>query len=619
MITLAQIREALRAGSESGGRAALFAEGKDPAVWQAIRQESRYARMRKELGDAAEAYRAQPIGDLTYSLYKINDLTGSRKEYEKAYYAHRGRLNTFAGMALLYQKPEDIEALEDAVWAICNEYTWCLPAHLNGKSLLVPELSHAPDAAGGVTTADRDQRRMIDLFAAETGFALAEILYLLGDKMAPLVVFRAKEEVVKRILQPFAAIDTPFVWETITNNWAAVCAGSVGAAAMYLVADDGALMAPLYRLLGVMDLFLEGYTQDGACTEGVGYWEYGFGFYVYFAELLKRRTAGKIDLLQQEKVKRMALFAQKCYVAENSVASFSDTGTVFWHHPGLFRFLHARFHEVEVPDSRYECGLFSDHCFRWCHFIRDLVWYGKAEPTPRENTCYFLPDAQWMVARRAGPCTSFGFAAKGGHNAESHNHNDLGSFVCNVNGDMLLTDLGSGEYTRDYFGPKRYELLCNGSQGHSVPIIEDTYQREGREHAARVIEASEAEATLTFDLTAAYADPNLRQFTRRFAFGSGGREELTVTDRFDFEKVPSRVTERLVSPFAPVQTADGELKISGPNGSVSVYYDASQMVCRLGTETFINHSAAEETVHIMDFEWKKREKNLTATLRVAAG
>ncbi|MFR6332585.1 MAG: hypothetical protein ACLUOI_29915 [Eisenbergiella sp.] len=73
-------------------------------------------------------------------------------------------------------------------------------------------------------------------------------------------------------------------------------------------------------------------------------------------------------------------------------------------------------------------------------------------------------------------------AAKGGNNGESHNHNDV-KLPASGGDEMLLTDLGAGEYTRDYFSEKRYEILCNHSFGHSVPVIDGKGQKEGTEYA----------------------------------------------------------------------------------------------------------------------------------------
>ncbi|GJM76376.1 hypothetical protein HMSSN036_85920 [Paenibacillus macerans] len=105
----------------------------------------------------------------------------------------------------------------------------------------------------------------------------------------------------------------------------------------------------------------------------------------------------------------------------------------------------------------------------------------------------FLPDAQWLVSRHRSAAGSFGFAAKGGHNGEPHNHNDLGHFILIAGRDTFAADLGSGEYTADYFGAGRYRYDCNGSQGHSVPIINGRHQAEGERHAAVVLEKAAGE------------------------------------------------------------------------------------------------------------------------------
>ena len=67
---------------------------------------------------------------------------------------------------------------------------------------------------------------------------------------------------------------------------------------------------------------------------------------------------------------------------------------------------------------------------------------------------------------------------------EPHNHNDVGSFLYYIGDEEIISDLGAGEYTKKYFGPERYEILCNSSRGHSVPVIEGKYQCAGREYGA---------------------------------------------------------------------------------------------------------------------------------------
>jgi hypothetical protein len=85
----------------------------------------------------------------------------------------------------------------------------------------------------------------------------------------------------------------------------------------------------------------------------------------------------------------------------------------------------------------------------------------------------------WYVERRRIGGKLWALAVKGGHNGESHNHLDLGSFIVACDGEQLLCDPGAGEYTADYFGPKRYELAHPSARWHSVPTVNGEHQRPG--------------------------------------------------------------------------------------------------------------------------------------------
>ena len=140
---------------------------------------------------AAEAYLDQPIEALPYSQFKLFQETGSRVEYEASYIAHRRRMNVLAVMTLA--EPEDarwLSALEDALWAICDEYTWALPAH-------VPADQPTEDAVCN-----------LDLFHNETAGAIAEVLELVGDRLHVEVRNRIKYELRRRTILPFLAHKT---------------------------------------------------------------------------------------------------------------------------------------------------------------------------------------------------------------------------------------------------------------------------------------------------------------------------------------------------------------------------------------------------------------------------
>ena len=88
-------------------------------------------------------------------------------------------------------------------------------------------------------------------------------------------------------------------------------------------------------------------------------------------------------------------------------------------------------------------------------------------PLPKD---VWLPDLQVMVARdEEGSTKGFYVAAKGGHNDESHNHNDIGNYVVYYDGQPLLIDVGRGTYTRKTFSDRRYEIWYNCSDYHNTP------------------------------------------------------------------------------------------------------------------------------------------------------
>lgn len=65
-------------------------------------------------------------------------------------------------------------------------------------------------------------------------------------------------------------------WEGGDNNWNAVCCGSIGCAAIYLMQDEPELLKPLLdRIVCSLDSYIAGFSEDGACMEGLGYFTYG--------------------------------------------------------------------------------------------------------------------------------------------------------------------------------------------------------------------------------------------------------------------------------------------------------------------------------------------------------
>ncbi|MFD0695188.1 hypothetical protein ACFQZT_13850 [Paenibacillus sp. GCM10027628] len=566
----------------------------------------------EEIRKEAELLLQESMPELTYSLFRLFAETGSRSEYEKVYFRRRKRLTTFGMMAWL--APEQgayAEALRETIWSILDEYTWCLPAHL----LHGPEMKETA-FEGPLLEGASEALLTIDLFAAETAFALSEIAALHGDALPPLLRARVQDEVLRRVLRPFAT-QPPFGWETATHNWASVCAGSIAAAAIYTLRDDDELAAVLGRAFPALASYLRGFEADGACTEGYMYWQYGFGFFVYAADLIKRRTGGAVDGFADDKVREIALFQQKCFMDGKRVVNFSDSLGDAGIFMGLSSYLKRLYPEMDMPETSLRAAFSEDHCSRWAPALRNLIWLGGDEGSGAgwTSATYYLPDAQWLVSRQvsADGEGAYVFAAKGGHNDEPHNHNDIGQFIVFAGGEALLTDLGSGQYTRDYFGAGRYDILCNGAQGHSVPVINGQYQQSGAGARAELIEYSSTDERDVFhiEFSSAYADITLQSLQRRFTWNKKALPTLELIDRFQFSETPVAIRERFMSWHQPEQAEDGCIQIKGTDSPAVLYitFDPNKLDWQAEPLMHIDHFGRHVECYALDFSLRQLPKD----------
>lgn len=516
----------------------LFKESKNREKIKQIRENPYYSEDIKRINEIYEQIKDEPVEVLTKSEYFIFCETGNRLEFERKYFERRTRLDIYFTEYLLYERKEDLVRLEDIIWAVCGEFSWALPAHVGWKN------------------AEEDMI-CIDLFAAETGQALSEIMYILEDKLSDYIKSIIRYEINRRIIESFK--NRTYHWETVTNNWAAVCAGCVGMTIIYSAPQKYEYFER--RLMKSLENFLSGYGDDGICTEGLGYWNYGFGYYTFFAQLLFEFSDGKKNIMNTEKIREIAQFQQRMYLSGNTVISFADGGRNGYFEKGLTHKLRKLFPDcVTVPDKNYEN---KDFCFekdfyrgenRFAVCLRNLLWsepeYAREGAASNEEKYY--ESAQWYTNISG----TLGFAAKAGNNGESHNHNDIGNFILAADNKQYIADIGSGEYTKDYFGAGRYEILCCSSEGHNVPVIDNQLQRAGKQYCGKVLK--HGSSRFITDISGAYDVPCLKSAIRAFSVYENG---VRLTDVFEFsDEKHHSIQEGFISLIEP-ETYDGYVKI----------------------------------------------------------
>ena len=560
------------------------------------------ARTLEEIKATADAFKNEPTPHSTYTLFQRYFIDGNRRAYESVYFKKRFRLSTFALATLFFGSDEYIPFIENELWAILNEYTWVLPAHIS------------PGCLCDNTGLEKDMQS-VDLFAAVTAAQLAEISFLLKDKLPSNLQNRIKESVQKRI---FDVMYKDYWWKVNfpTNNWSAVCGGEVGIAALYLIDDEDKLAEILQPTLNACINYCESFGMDGASSEGLGYWEFGFGMALPFYDMLVRRTEGKINLLKGEKIKNISSFVSKVIFDGELCVSFSDGDTKFGYDYALMCKLQEYFPEIIVRRDLAEKRLKGENpVYNSGHFtplLRKLIWTRETETSAVDKSAtYAFPDVQWYVSTSKN---NVSFAAKASYNWESHNHLDVGTFEIFKNGEIILHDIGCGEYTARYFIDEyRYsEVFCCCSRSHSVPIIDGQEQQNGVENRAENVNFYED--GMSFDMEKAYGKlPVLKKLNRGFVFDRQNGS-LKITDAFEFAKQNVPVVERLISVSRPEIVGDKVIITAGnERAEISFSREATISVRK---EIDKNHAGADRTTWLIDFAFTAKENKVDAEIRV---
>lgn len=478
-----------------------------------------------EINGACNKFKNTAISSLNFSKFRLYDETGDRAVYQKDYFEHRRRLTMFMLRTWLFKEADDIKELEDILWAVCDEYSWALPAHL-----------------AGIFTNDNILPNRVDLFAAETAHTIAETLSLCGELIHPAVAKRCINEISKRIFEPFESEDSEkygLHWEKSQNNWAAVCGGAVGMTGLYLIADSARLRKIINRSKSACNNFLASCADDGVCMEGVSYWMYAMQYYVAFDCLLKERLDETINS-DEEKIKRIALFPSVVCMSNNITVKFSDCADTHLFF-GIFCKLHEQY-GTQIPDKSYYTHLI-DRCARTAGAVRTIAWFNpKLLNSAPLKEDVFLGSGQIATLH----CDTMTAVIKGGHNNEPHNHNDIGSYMF-IKGERVITDeLGAAKYTKAYFEPeKRYEFLNASSRGHSLPTVNGYTQIQGAKAKADRFEKKGNKILVSFK-DAYDKNSALTSLLRNMSLNKGG---LMISDSFGFSSKANKICERIITKY----------------------------------------------------------------------
>ena len=511
-LTEAQISEAI-------GNAPLLPPLGDP-TWNALAHRPPTQAWAAAIRLQAEREKDEPLPVLTDELYADFWVTGIRINFEQLYFERRRRLGR-AVMSVVLDGPASplLESAIHKLGDVFSEVSWALPAHV----------THHPDGK---------DPRCIDLFCAETANLMGQCLDLLSPVLPTELAHRIRARLDRDIFENYLTRHDEFWWTRAAMNWNAVCQQGVLGAALAVEREPSRLAKMLQLAANDLPVFLSGFTPDGGCTEGPVYWEYGFGWFMALNEQLEQRSAGRLSLIEGDpQIRTIARYGPAMYLANGYLVNFSDCAPqASVSTAALAAYLGERLDDAncrELAADKYRelamMGLLlTGQRNDLFHFVRTFrncpADLSAPVSRPATNACF--PDLGLVVER----WNSWEFAAKAGHNGESHNHNDGGSYLLHAHGQRWAIEIGAPEYVQAFFSPKRYEFLAARSRGHSVPVINGCEQFEGRAAAVKILEYRPGH--LVIDLTRCYpAAADCRSCIRTFDFDKQ-QGRLHVEDRF---------------------------------------------------------------------------------------
>jgi len=532
----------------------------DRAAWKRVGENTRFAKAI----DAAEKLRKKPTPELTDDLFLDFSHTGNRTRCQGVLSQRHRRLPTFVIAECIENKGRFLPDIEQSICDICSEKTWVLPAHDRSLANF------------------QGKTQEVDLVVAAVSWDMATACYWLGEKLSPEIRELVRDQLDRRTIdsmESYVNTGKPRMWwATGTNNWNAVClAGVTGTAlAMEPSRERRAFFAAAAEKY--IQYFKKGFTSDGYCSEGMGYWNYGFGNFVLLAETLLQATGGKLDLFTDPLIKEVALFGPRMEIIPGVYPSFADCAIGSKPDTRMMAFLSRRFQlgmtSVEAAGIGLEASSSSNlFSLALYGFDNSATAVSPAEDGIGRELRNWFPEAGILICRPDDPKSGLGAALKGGHNSEHHNHNDVGSYVVALAGKTPLLDPGGEIYTARTFSKERYVSGVLNSFGHPVPRFGETLQRRGRAAAAKVLETefTDQADTLVLDLKAAYPIKGLKTLQRTFVFSRAGRGALTVTDKVELEQ-PTPFETALIT-FSEWQQNDNRLHVGSGDSAVDVAID----------------------------------------------
>lgn len=511
--------------------------------------------------------------------------SGDRKIMENPYKDNISAVSNLFFAELVEGKGRFIPKLIDGVFHLCEMTSWSLSAHLANQTKATRVPNH--------------EEHVVELVSADVGSLLSWIYYFMKDEFDKYDVTigkRIKKEVNERIISAYLERDN-YWWMGIKgnprslNNWNPWVNSNVIQSFLLMSNDLDTRIEGVYKTMKSIDKYIELANKDGACDEGPAYWQHAAGKLYDYLQILSDATQHKINLFEDPLFSKMGEYISRTYVDGGWVINFADAmARMELDHHHIYRYgkavvsnelitfaKHLGNQNRQIDNLYYDGDSKERDVFRFLEYLtyhkeldQDLGRYIPAESTwyVKTEVCYFSN-------------LNFRFAAKGGNNNESHNHNDIGTFILYYKNVPYFIDAGVGTYTRQTFSSERYQLWNTQSKYHNLPIINGEQQHNGSKYLATNTSFNQTKNEFQLDLCSAYPEEaNIKRWLRKYRLE---KKKLLIEDDFELgmAKHPNEISFMVSGDVSFIK--DGIIRIAKPEGALLLNYPKNTFEYHLET------------------------------------
>lgn len=506
---------------------------------------------------------------IPFSSYLEYEASGNRNIMQNPNSDNNNALADLVMAELAEGKGRFIPQIINGVFYNCERSSWVLSAHLPAQQTK----RATPDF----------REQVIDLGSGELGAFLSWVHFFFKaefDKVDPMIAARLHHELTQKIILPYRNNDH-FWWmafqprpDGMVNNWNPWTNFNCLQTIALLETDMAQLSRDVHRSMRSVDKFINYVNEDGACEEGPSYWGHAAAKLYDYLELLQLMSNGQLSIMNHKMIKDMGEYIVRSYVGNDWVVNFADASARFSSNPGIiYRYGKAvnsaemmGFAAYLVQKSNKSPLSFGIDFFRYLESLRyntELMQYPAHYSTP-DITIYDQTQFYYFKNNKAF------LAVKGGYNAESHNHNDAGTFSLWLHQSPVFIDAGVGTYVRQTFGPERYSIWTMRSNFHNLPSINHVEQAFGKDYKARNIKINSKNKSIAMDIAGAYPDSaNVKTWTRTYKLDNN---RLLVNDAFELSKATQANTLHFML-WGHIAVTDGLVVITQNGRSYKMTFD----------------------------------------------